>query len=105
MYIASLKRDIGKQSRPSSAAASDQELHSLLTGNYIRNRIKMKQDTWQLLNGKWSRPSDKDGIFLGQYRLIVSLSVLDATVSVGPSLCSVPTEWSVGVSGMNCWFS
>ena len=49
--------------------------YSLLTGNYIRNRIKMKQDTWQPLNDKWSRPIDKDGIFLGQYGLIVSLSV------------------------------
>ena len=25
----------------------------------------MKQDTWQPLNDKWSRPNDKDGIFLG----------------------------------------
>ena len=64
MYLASHKRDIGKQSRPRSDAA---ELHSLLTGNYIRNRTKMKQDTWQPLNDKWSRPIDKDGIFLGQY--------------------------------------
>ena len=48
----------------------------------------MKQDTWHSLNDKWSRPIDKDGIFLGQYGLIVSLSVLDATVSVG--LHSVP---------------
>ena len=86
-------------------AASDQELHSLLTGNYIRNGIKMKQNTWQPLNDKWSRPIDKDGIFPGQYGLIVSLSVLDATVSVGPSLCSVTTEWSVSVAGKNCWFS
>ena len=77
MYLASQKRDIGKQSRPRSDAAfsSDQELHSLLTGNYIRNRIKMKQDTWQPLNDKWSRPIDKDSIFLCQYGLIVSLSV------------------------------
>ena len=45
------------------------------TGNYIRNRIKMKQDTRQPLNDKWSRPIDKAGIFLGQYGLIVSLSV------------------------------
>ena len=54
-------------------AASDQELHSWLTGNYIRNKIKMKQDTWQPLNDKWCRPIDKDGIFLGHYGLIVSL--------------------------------
>ena len=42
---------------------------------YIRNRNKMKQDTWQPLNDKWCRPIDKDGIFLGQYGLIVSLHV------------------------------
>ena len=35
----------------------------------------MKQDTWQPLNDKWSRQVGKDGIFLGQYGLIVSLSV------------------------------
>ena len=35
----------------------------------------MKQDSWQPFNDKWSRPVDKDGIFLGQYGLIVSLSV------------------------------
>ena len=35
----------------------------------------MKQDTWQPLIDKWSRPIDKDSIFLGQYGLIVSLSV------------------------------
>ena len=60
MYLASQKRDIGKQ-----------ELHSLLTGSYIQISIKMKQDIWQLLNDKWSRPIDKDGIVLGQYGLIV----------------------------------
>ena len=75
MYLASKKRDIGKQSRPRSDAASDQELHSLLTGNYIRKRIEMKQDGWQHFNDKWRLPVDKDGIFLGQYCLIVSLSV------------------------------
>ena len=63
-YLASHKRDIGKQSRLRSDAA---ELHSLLTGNYIRNRTKMKQDTWQHLHDNRSRPIDKDGIFLGQY--------------------------------------
>ena len=35
----------------------------------------MKQDTWQPLNENWNRPADTDGIFLGQYGLIVSLSV------------------------------
>ena len=35
----------------------------------------MKQDTRQPLNDKWSRHIDKDGIFLSQYGLIVSLSV------------------------------
>ena len=64
----------------------------------------MKQDTWQPLNDKWSRPIDKDGIFLGQYGLIVSLSELDVTVSIGPSLCFVPTKWSVSVAGTKCWF-
>ena len=55
------------ENRANSDRTSDQELHSLLTGNYIRNGIKMKQDTWQPVTDKWSRPSDKDGIFLGQY--------------------------------------
>ena len=31
--------------------------------------------------------------------------LFDATVSDGPSLCYVMTEWSVRVAGMNCWFS
>ena len=35
----------------------------------------MKQDTWQPFNDKWRHPVDKDGIFLGHYGLIVSLSV------------------------------
>ena len=35
----------------------------------------MKQNTWQPLIDNWSRPVDKDNIFLGQYGLIVSLSV------------------------------
>ena len=35
----------------------------------------MKQDTCQPLIDKWSHPTDKDSIFLGQYGLIVSLSV------------------------------
>ena len=35
----------------------------------------MKQDAWQPLNDKWGLPIDKDGIFLGQYGLIVSLYV------------------------------
>ena len=42
----------------------------------------MKQDTRQPLNDKWSRPIDKDGIFLGQYGLIVSLSVQNGFKSV-----------------------
>ena len=70
MYLASHKRDTGKQSHLDQSpqnAVSDQELQSLLTGNNIRNRIKMKQDTWQPLTDKWSRPIDKDGIFLDQW--------------------------------------
>ena len=35
----------------------------------------MKQVTWQPLNDNLSRPTDKDGIFLGTYGIIVSLSV------------------------------
>ena len=64
--------------------------YSLLTGNYIRNRTKMKQDTWQPLNDKWSRPIDKDGIFLGQYGLIVSLSVQNSFKSAFLVVLSLP---------------
>ena len=71
-------------------AASDQELHSLLTRNYIRNRIKMKQVTWQPLNDKWSRPIDKDDIFLGQYGLTVSLSVQTGFKSACLVVLSLP---------------
>ena len=46
-----------------------------ITENYIRKRIKIKQDTWQPFNDKWSDPIDTGGIFLSQYGLIVSLSV------------------------------
>ena len=49
----------------------------------------MKQDTWQPLNDKWSRPIDKDSIFPDQYGLIVLLSVQNGFKSaflVVPSL-------------------
>ena len=72
------------------SSASDQELHNLLTGNYIRNRIKMKQDTWQPLNDMWSRPIDKDGIFIDQYGLTVSLSVTDGFKSAFLVVLSLP---------------
>ena len=42
MYLASHKRDIPRPDTAGQNAASDQEKHSLLTGNYIQNRIKMK---------------------------------------------------------------
>ena len=31
------------------------------------------------------------------------MRTVDASVSVGPSLC--PDEWSVSVAGTECWFS
>ena len=70
--------------------ASDQELHNMLTGNSIRKRIKMKQDTWQPLNDKWSRQIDKDGIFLEQYGLVVSLSVQNGFKSAFRVVLSLP---------------
>ena len=78
MYLASHKMDIGNGADPDQTpknVASDQGLHSLLTRNYIRNRIKIIQDTWQPLNDKWTRLIAKDCIFLRKYGLIVSLSV------------------------------
>ena len=93
MYLPSKKRDIGKQRNQDQTpqnAASDQELHSLLTGNYIRKRIKMKKDTCQPFNDKWSRPIDKDGIFLGQYGLIVPLSVQKGFKSAFLVVLSLP---------------
>ena len=78
MYLASHKMDIEKGADPDQTpqnVASDQRLHSLLTGNYVRNRIKMIQDTWQPLNDKLARLTDKDCIFLRKYGLIVSVSM------------------------------
>ena len=69
--------DMGNGADPDQTpqnVASDQGLHSLLTGNYIRNRIKMIQDTWQRLNDKMTSLIAKDCIFLRKYGLIVSLS-------------------------------
>ena len=92
MYLASHKRDIGKQNRPDQtcSVASDQGLHSLLTGNDIRNRIKMKQATWQPLNDKWSGPIDMDGIFLGKCGLIVLLFVQNDFKSAFLVVLSLP---------------
>ena len=93
MYLASKKGTKGNradQDQTPQIAASDQELHSLLTGNYIRKRTKMKQDTWQPFNDKWSRPVDKDGIFLGQYGLIVSLSAQSGLKSAFLVVLSLP---------------
>ena len=89
-YVPSVQGNRANSDQTPQNAASDQELHSLLTGNYIRNRIKMKQDTWQPLNDKWSRPIDKDGIFLGQYGLIVSLSVQKGFKSAFLVVLSLP---------------
>ena len=50
----------------------------------------MKEDTWQPLNDKWSRLIDKDGIFLGQYGLIVSLSVQNGFKSAFLVVLSLP---------------
>ena len=78
MYLVSHKMDIGNGAdldQTPQNVASDQGLHSLLTGNYIRNRIKMIQDTWQPLNDKMTSLIAKDCTFLRKYGLIVSLSV------------------------------
>ena len=67
MCLASHKIDIGNGADPYQTpqnVASDQGLHSLPTGNYIRNRIKMIQDTWQPLNDKMTSLIAKDCIFL-----------------------------------------
>ena len=53
-------------------AASDQELQFAYWKLYSKQN---QNGIRQSLNDKWSRPIDKDGIFLGQYGLIVSLSV------------------------------
>ena len=76
MYLASHKMDMGNGADPDQTpqnVASDQGLHSLLTGNYIRNSIKMIQDTGQPLNDKMIRLIAKDCIFLRKYGLIVSM--------------------------------
>ena len=53
-------------------AASDQELQFAYRKLYSKQN---QNGIRQSLNDKWSRPVDKDGIFLGHYGLIVSLSV------------------------------
>ena len=45
-YVPSVPSIPGNRANPDETpqnAASDQELHSLVTGNYIRNRIKMNK--------------------------------------------------------------
>ena len=44
-YVPSVQEKGHRETEQTKNAASDQELHSLLTGNYIRKRIKMKQDS------------------------------------------------------------
>ena len=78
--------------------ASDQGLHSLLTGNNIRNRIKMTQDTWQPLNDKMTSLIAKDCIFLRKYGLIVSLFVQNGFKSAFLVVLSLP-RWR---SHYNC---
>ena len=65
-YLETRKRVIGKQCRPRSDAtvASDQDLHCLLTGISIKNKIKAinRPDTPKMTNGqaqyikKWKSP-------------------------------------------------
>ena len=93
MYLASHKMDMGNGADPDQTpqnVASDQGLHSLHTGNIIRNRIKMIQDTCQLLNDKWTRLIAKDCIFLRKYGLIVSLSLQNGFKSAFPVVLSLP---------------
>ena len=54
----------------------------------------MKQDPCQPFNDKWSHPIDKDGIFLGQYGLIVPLSVRNGFKSAFLVVLSLPRLWS-----------
>ena len=89
MYLASHKMDIENGADPDQTpqnVASDQGLHSLLTGNYIRNRIK----TWQPLNDKMTSLIAKDCIFLRKYGLIVSLSVQNGFKSTFLVVLSLP---------------
>ena len=94
MYLASHKIDIGNGAddpdQTPQNVASDQGLHSLLTGNYIRNRIKIIQDTWQPLNDKWTHVISKVCIFLRKYGLIVSLSVQNVFKSAFLVILSLP---------------
>ena len=93
MYLASHKMDIGNGADPDQTpqnVASDQGLHSLLTGNSIRNRIKMLQDTCQLLNDKMTSLIAKDCIFLRKYGLIVALSVQNGFKSAFLVVLSLP---------------
>ena len=50
----------------------------------------MKQDSCQPFNDKWSRPIDKDGIFLGHYGFIVPLSVQNGFKSAFLVVLSLP---------------
>ena len=97
MYLASHKMDIengADHDQTPQNVASDQGLHSLLTGNYIRNRIKMIQDTWQPLNDKMTSLITKDCIFLRKYRLIVSLSMQNGFKSAFLVVLSLPRQRS-----------
>ena len=85
--------DIGNGADPNQTPqnlASGQGLHSLLPGNYIRNRIKMIQDTWQPLNDKMTSLIAKDCIFLRKYGLMVSLSVQNSFKSAFLVVLSLP---------------
>ena len=77
--------DIGNGADPDQTpqnVASAQGLHSLLTGNHIRNKIKMIQDTWQPLNDKMTSLIAKDCIFLRKYGLIVSRRSKSVTIAI-----------------------
>ena len=93
MYLASHKMDMGNRADPDQTPqnmASNQGLHSLLTGNFIRNRIKMIQDTWQPLNDKMTSHIAKDCIFIRKYGLIVSLAVQNGFKSAFLVVLSLP---------------
>ena len=63
-YLESLKRVIGKQSRPGSDATyvvSDQAVHCLLSGFSIKDSIKATKLMRHPKNDKWTSPTYNSG--------------------------------------------
>ena len=56
------------------------------------------------VGGAWRGGVGRRGVGRGGAGQGRAGQVIDVTVSIGPSLCSM-TEWSVSVAGTECWFS